>query len=316
MDEIYAIPQAPSVYPVLPLKSLRLTANQLRNVLPSEYWTLYYVESGAVEIGNARRAHHLLCGHGILLPPDGEHHLLTFRDTPATVTQLNLRINGQEIRLLQEKQLTFDTKCRKLLREIVAEAEQYRRSMRENGTLYGAEHYLQLLCTQLMIQLRRAYYAQMKGSGVAKESAQNPSLWEQSLQRNRRVAAEDSTPPVGLRGTRQISPQEPNSLQLFKQLEVYLRERVYENITLDELVSEFHFSKTHLSQTFKTHAGQTILTYYNNLKIEEAKRLIAETDMNFSQISAQLNFSSLHYFSRLFKKHTGLSPSEFQLSVT
>jgi YesN/AraC family two-component response regulator len=47
------------------------------------------------------------------------------------------------------------------------------------------------------------------------------------------------------------------------------------------------------------------------LKIKEAKRLIREGQMNFTEISEFLGFSSIHYFSKLFKKPTGKSPSEY-----
>jgi AraC-like DNA-binding protein len=53
------------------------------------------------------------------------------------------------------------------------------------------------------------------------------------------------------------------------------------------------------------------ISFFNELKLDEAKRLIREGRLNFTEIADALGFTSLHYFSRLFKKKTGLSPSEY-----
>ena len=51
------------------------------------------------------------------------------------------------------------------------------------------------------------------------------------------------------------------------------------------------------------------------MKIEKAKEYIRENEMNFTQISDELGFSSIHYFSRLFKKKTGMTLTEYRSSV-
>ena len=48
------------------------------------------------------------------------------------------------------------------------------------------------------------------------------------------------------------------------------------------------------------------------LKIEESKRIIRQRQYNITQVSNMLGFNSVHYFSRLFKKITGASPSEYE----
>jgi len=311
MDKIKVEPQTPSIFPLLPVKTLHLEPNRFRAVEAADWWTLYYVEGGRAEISCTNRSHILSSFFGILLQPGQAHDLITFANASATVIQITFQAAGYEMLLLRNKRLEFDRRSRRLLREIVEEAECCHREINRDGAYTPASgHYIQLLCEQLMLQLKRAFFSQMKEAGGIRKAAESPSPWEQNLQRNRRYAESDDSQEHG------GSQSDTANLQLFNKLADYLRERVYSSISLDELVSEFHFSKTHLSQTFKAHSGKTILTYYNSLKIEEAKRLIAETNMNFSQISNQLNFSSLHYFSRLFKKHTNLSPSEYQASVS
>ena len=58
--------------------------------------------------------------------------------------------------------------------------------------------------------------------------------------------------------------------------------------------------------------GMGMIAYVNRLRIEEAGRLIREGTLNFTEIAGTLGFSSLHYFSRVFKSTTGVSPSEYK----
>ena len=68
------------------------------------------------------------------------------------------------------------------------------------------------------------------------------------------------------------------------------------------------------------HPGQAIeraLTYgtLSRMKIDTAKQLIRSEQMNFTQISEKLGYASIHYFSRQFKKVTGMTPSEYASSI-
>ncbi|MBQ8683528.1 MAG: helix-turn-helix domain-containing protein [Clostridia bacterium] len=325
MEKVQVETQNFSIFPIMPLRSLRLQANHFQTVEASDSWTLYYVDSGSAEIGCIHRVHHLTQSQGFVLQPGQSHHLLTFPDSSASIVQIDFHAVGREMLLLRNKRLLFDLKARKLLREIVDEAEQYRQQTAaereplpytaDRGDQYASQHYIQLLAEQLIIQLKRGYYVQVKEAVAHNDTTDAPTYWEQNIQRNRRYATLDHDAVTSPRNLEPTAQPETSNRQLFNRLVQYLKDRVYSSISLDELVAEFHFSKTHLSQTFKSHSGQTILTYYNILKVEEAKRLILDTDMNFSQISNALNFSSLHYFSRLFKKYTSMSPSEYQNSI-
>jgi AraC-like DNA-binding protein len=74
-------------------------------------------------------------------------------------------------------------------------------------------------------------------------------------------------------------------------------------------------SRTTLKMTFKGSLGLGVMEYYKLLKIEEAKRLIREEELNFTQVADKLEYSSIHYFSKQFKKVTGMTPSEYVGSV-
>ena len=91
----------------------------------------------------------------------------------------------------------------------------------------------------------------------------------------------------------------------------YITENYKENITLNELCFLFNTNKTSLCYSFKKAYGTTLVNYINSLKVKEAKKLMREKNMNLTQISEHLGFSSLHYFSRVFRKYESKSPTEY-----
>lgn len=87
-------------------------------------------------------------------------------------------------------------------------------------------------------------------------------------------------------------------------------------ITLDEVCAGVLFSKSYLKKLFKKNTGYSIMDYYTHLKIERAKILIKDGKMSVSEIAGLLGYSSIHYFSRVFKNKTGLSPTEYKSGKT
>lgn len=97
-----------------------------------------------------------------------------------------------------------------------------------------------------------------------------------------------------------------------KEIINYIDDKFREKITLNELAFIFGTNRTTLCKEFKKATGYTILDYISNKKIELAKRKIIETHATFTEISILLNFESIHYFTKFFKKKTGLTPKEYR----
>jgi len=86
-----------------------------------------------------------------------------------------------------------------------------------------------------------------------------------------------------------------------------------QNTTLTSVAREVCLSPNHFSTIFSQECKTTFIEYLTNIRIENAKRLILETDMKGYDIAYECGFSDPHYFSYIFKKNTGLSPREFKL---
>lgn len=94
----------------------------------------------------------------------------------------------------------------------------------------------------------------------------------------------------------------------------FMEERLYAKFSMDELSKALSFSKSHISRHFLKTSGTTIVDYFHTLKIHEAKRLIRSSRKNFFEISELLMFSNPHYFSTVFKKCTGMTPTQYKRS--
>lgn len=95
----------------------------------------------------------------------------------------------------------------------------------------------------------------------------------------------------------------------------YMRSNIYSSLTLKEVCTHFLLGKTQLCKIFREITGQSPMEYYMDLKIKESKKLIREKDYSVSQISDMLGYSSIHNFSRAFKKAVGMSPTAYAKSI-
>ncbi len=96
----------------------------------------------------------------------------------------------------------------------------------------------------------------------------------------------------------------------------YIKNNVDNNITLKELADVVNLEKTYFVKKFKKAMGYSPMQYVRSLKLAKAQKLLLYSDMNITQISDMLSFSSIHRFSEFFFKETGLSPQQFRKKET
>ena len=95
----------------------------------------------------------------------------------------------------------------------------------------------------------------------------------------------------------------------------YLRARLDRPLTIEQICRDNLIGRSQLQKRFHDQTGVGVMAYFAKLKIQMARRLIREGNLNVTQISARLGYQSVHYFSRHFKQHTGMSPSQYAKSV-
>lgn len=87
------------------------------------------------------------------------------------------------------------------------------------------------------------------------------------------------------------------------------------NITLSDLSKHFNRSKSHISHLFKKECGMSIRAYCNNLKLEDAKILLKNTNIPITEIAFNIGFNDSSYFISLFGKKFGMSPLQFRKRI-
>ena len=87
------------------------------------------------------------------------------------------------------------------------------------------------------------------------------------------------------------------------------------NLSLQNLAKRLNVSGSYLSTTFKKETGQTITGYINYKRIRHAMHLLSSTNLQVQTISQHCGILDIHYFSKLFKKATGLTPKEYRESL-
>lgn len=115
-----------------------------------------------------------------------------------------------------------------------------------------------------------------------------------------------------IRLIRTVSTQECSPVPVVEMVEKILSERICENLSISEIAAKLHISSYYLMHTFKKRTGITIGEYKTALQIAKAKTLLRDKEKSISEISALCGFESPQYFSRVFKKVEGISPSKYK----
>ena len=111
------------------------------------------------------------------------------------------------------------------------------------------------------------------------------------------------------------STKQANDTQLFNDIVKCVQKNIDKHIDIASLCETFSISHSRLQKLFKRCCNLGIIEYILFLRIEQAKELIRSGNINFTQIADKLGYSSIHYFSRQFKKISGMTPSEYASSV-
>ena len=95
------------------------------------------------------------------------------------------------------------------------------------------------------------------------------------------------------------------------QVQLYIRQHLREDLKVSTLGQIFFLSPNHLSFLFKKETGYTLSDYVENARMERA-RVLLSMDYSIVEVAMQVGYSDASYFSRVFKKKTGMSPQKYQ----
>ena len=151
--------------------------------------------------------------------------------------------------------------------------------------------------------------------GDAPASGREPQLWEAVL--------DPSSPPEPLL----LAVLPPLAVMLSQLLSSSLREgdseyhrilryldEYHANLTLSDLCRHLERSPSHVSHLFRSRSGKSIRAYCNERKLEDARSLLAETELSVTEIGFHVGFHDTAYFIGLFKRRFGITPLAYRRS--
>jgi len=145
---------------------------------------------------------------------------------------------------------------------------------------------------------------------VIREYQEKPPLWEAVSGAHARIVLVEL-----VRKAEQGGAGEPGrGAKLVQEAAAYLRENLSRTVTSAELEERFHVSSRHLTRLFRIHTGETPRQYALRAKLVEAQRLLYLTDLTVAEVAARVGVPDPYYFSRLFHRKTGLSPTAYRRS--
>lgn len=122
--------------------------------------------------------------------------------------------------------------------------------------------------------------------------------------RENHVAAED-----------EISTSNNPKFQHVYQVADYISKHYTESFTLESLSAQFFISKYYLCRVFKEITGYSVNEYVNIHRIQQAKRMLEETDLNVAEVAARLGYESTSYFEKIFKRYMTISPLRYRKTL-
>ena len=92
----------------------------------------------------------------------------------------------------------------------------------------------------------------------------------------------------------------------------YMKEHYMENIDIGAIADDLGFHSSYLTRLFGKYAGVTPLKYLTGIRIEEAQRLLSDTDLPICEVGERVGYPDQFHFSKTFRKATGMNPSAYR----
>jgi len=109
-----------------------------------------------------------------------------------------------------------------------------------------------------------------------------------------------------------LESQEEIEHEIIREAKRYILQNISEDITVSSIAARFYITSNYFSSLFKRVMGEGCNEYIVRKRIEQAKSLLETTNINTGEIAQKVGYQGINYFSLAFKKHTGVSPTQYR----
>ena len=250
-----------------------------------DFWEFVYVDKGDIAVVAGERSLKLSQGNIIFHKPNEWHRHCADGVTASNIAIVSIECDDAAMQFFEDKILAVGQEQKHLISKIIAEyADAFatplddpytHRLARRNQSPIAAEQLLHIYLCELLISFLRS----------------SPLSRQHGL------------------------PYLHQSDATLNLLLGYMREKVNGHITLSELMAYSGTNKTMINHLFQKEFHMGAIAYFIRMKTEVAKKYLREANYNITQIAEMLGYSNIHYFSRQFKKTTGMTPTEYAISI-
>ena len=256
-----------------------------------DFWELVCVDRSEIDALAGDRRLTLKKGNILFHKPNEFHNVLTNGKVSPSLVVIGFECHSPAIKSFEDQLMSVQDTEKELMAQIIVEArntfsgrldDPYQEELIFNsepltfGSAQLISHYLE----QLMIHLYRRYFSY-------------------SLPvRSSRFLAEASS-----------------GNDTYNRIVRYMEEHLGERMTIDRICRDNLVGRSQLQKLFRDTKGCGVIEFFSMMKIDTAKQMIRDNQLNFTQIADRLGYNSIHYFSRQFKQITTMTPSEYATSI-
>lgn len=254
-----------------------------------DFWEFVYVDKGELDVRSDSGVFSVKQGEVVFYKPNEFHSGSSNAKYPPNLIIMTFDCNSEAMKVFENQRFRVDEQERKWLTLLVNEGynalaprldKPYKKQMKvKNDPLFGSEQLVKIYLETLLIHFARR------------------------LRRTAPLNKLDST------------MNEKKDSDLTSQIIAFMNRSLHKSLTLKDIYSNFTVGRSQILRIFKAKTGYGMIEYFNRLKIEQAKILIREEQYNYTEIAERLGYSSIHYFSRHFKRSTGMTPTSYARSV-
>ncbi len=251
-----------------------------------DFWEINYADKENAFVGIDGKRVELKQGEIIFIKPN-QPHFVESGDKEPNLFIISFSCRSESMSFFADKKYAVPEKYRYLLQNIMSEAE-------STFDLPDFDPHLN--------ELKLKENPNLGGEQIIKNALESLLIYLLRNEQNRPTSQEFFVSKIA------------DSSELQDEIVRILRSKLYGKFCLQDLSAELHYGTTRLCTFFREKTGKSIYQTYLKLKIDEAKKLIRK-GKSFSEISDLLCFDSISTFTFVFKKHVGMTPSEYRNSI-